>query len=105
MASSGITMHSAPKTIGDLPVLSWTPIDLRHRVTGACRHFNVSTGSDDSIPNIIAIVGGGAAGFYLMRFAEGWQFITDTWHETLDEALRQAEFEYNGVSGTWQAPT
>ena len=39
-----------------------------------------------------------------MRFADGWQFITDTWHETLDEAFRQAEFEYEGVSGTWQAP-
>jgi hypothetical protein len=22
-----------------------------------------------------------------MRFAEGWQLITDTWHETLEEAF------------------
>jgi hypothetical protein len=94
-------MHP-PKTVGELPVLHWTSIDVRHRVTGACRHFNASTGSDDPTPSTIAIVGGGATGFYLMRFASGWQFITDTWHETLDEAFRQAEFEYEGVSNTWQ---
>ncbi len=27
--------------------------------------------------------------------------ITDTWHATLEEALEQAEFEYEGVSKTW----
>lgn len=59
-------------------------------------------GANDPTPNIIAIVGGSSTGFYLMRFAEGWHFITDTWHETLDEAFEQAEFEYEGVSQTWQ---
>ena len=43
-------MHPVPKTMGDLPVLHWTPIDSRHRITGACRHFDLSTGSDDPVP-------------------------------------------------------
>jgi len=29
--------------------------------------------------------------------------VTDTWHETLEGALRQAEFEYEGVTATWIA--
>jgi hypothetical protein len=39
-----------------------------------------------------------------MRFDKDWQFITDTWHESLEEAFRQAEFEYEGVSKTWREP-
>jgi hypothetical protein len=31
-----------------------------------------------------------------------WHHITDTWHESLEEAKRQAEFEYEGVSATWR---
>jgi hypothetical protein len=95
-------VSKAPTKIDDLPVLQWTPIDSRHRVPGSCRHFNMSTDFVDPTPNIIAIVGGGPSGFYLMRFAEGWKFITDTWHQTLDEAFAQAEFEYEGCGRTWQ---
>lgn len=97
-------MNPVPTMIGEFPVLHWTTIDSRHRVTGACRHFNLITDTDDPVPSAIAIVGGGTVGFYLMRFAEGWRCITDTWHETLEEAFDQAEFEYEGVSLTWQEP-
>jgi hypothetical protein len=27
--------------------------------------------------------------------------VTDTWHETLDEAKEQAEYEYEGIRNTW----
>ena len=30
-----------------------------------------------------------------------WNTVTDTWHETLEDALEQAEFEYEGVAETW----
>lgn len=92
--------HSIPKEIGGLPVVRWSPIDTRHRVTGACRHFDLSKGTEDPVPAIVAIVGRGP-NFYLMRFDNEWQFITDTWHESLDGALAQAEFEYEGISNTW----
>ena len=29
---------------------------------------------------------------------EGWNAVTDTWHETLEDAKAQAEFEYEGVN-------
>ena len=92
--------QSVPKTIGDLPVVSWSPIDERHRVTGACRHFDGLTGIDDPTPSFVAIVGQ-PENYFLMRFTKAWEFITDTWHRSLDEARHQAEFEYAGVSATW----
>ena len=41
------------------------------------------------------------SGFYLFGCDEQWKCITDTWHQTLDEAMQQAEFEYEGVTETW----
>lgn len=42
------------------------------------------------------------AAFYLFHCNDLWQVIADTWHETLEAAMRQAEFEYRGVRA-WQA--
>jgi len=95
---------SIPKQMRDKSVLHWSPIDERHSVTGACQHFNLSTGQPDPAPNFVAIVSNSSGSFYLARFDRSWQFITDTWHESLDEALHQAEFEYKGVSLTWRPP-
>lgn len=36
-------------------------------------------------------------GFYLFYCDENWDAITDTYHETLDEAIEQAEFEFDPV--------
>ena len=44
----------------------------------------------------------GETAFYLFGCDEAWQTITDTWHETLEEAQDQAEFEYAGVTATWR---
>jgi hypothetical protein len=43
----------------------------------------------------------GDHGFYLFGCDADWQSVTDTWHQTFDEAKGQAEFEYDGVSDTW----
>ena len=46
----------------------------------------------------------GEESVYLFGCDADWNEITDTWHETLEEALAQAEFEYEGSSGTWIVP-
>jgi hypothetical protein len=43
----------------------------------------------------------GEEAFYLFGCDADWQNVTDTWHQTLDDAQHQAEFEYEGVSETW----
>jgi hypothetical protein len=87
--------------IGGARVIHFTPIDGRHQHTGGCRQI------------VAGILQGSAAGlaicqyegercFFLFGCDADWNSMTDTWHETLDEALSQAEFEYVGVSKTWQ---
>lgn len=97
------SMMSAPKGIGGAKVVLYTPIDGGHRHTGNCRQI------------VAGVLMGAAAGlairryegedlFYLLCCDENWETLTDTWHQTLEEAKGQAEFEYEGVSGTWQKP-
>jgi hypothetical protein len=95
-------LRPAPDRIGGAKVLWFSPIDHRHRPTG-CRHL---VGED---------LQGAAAGlaiceyenedaFYLFGCDAEWKSVTDSWHPTVEEARRQAEFEYEGVSATWQEP-
>ena len=87
--------------MGGLDVVCYTHIDGRHRHTGRCRQ------------SIRGVVQGPASGLAICRDADGfllfgcdgrWEAVTDTWHETIEDALRQAEFEYEGVSQSWVYP-
>jgi hypothetical protein len=40
-------------------------------------------------------------GYYLIRHTESGEFAGDTWHETREDALHQAEFEYGGRIASW----
>ena len=40
--------------------------------------------------------------YYLLYCDEQWTALTDTWHETLEGAKQQAEFEYEGISQAWE---
>jgi hypothetical protein len=94
-------MKIPPKEIGGGRVICFTPIDERHRHTGNCRQI------------VAGVLQGPAAGlaicqcagedcYYLFGCDNDWNTVTDNWHQTIDEALEQAEFEYEGVSQTWQ---
>jgi hypothetical protein len=41
------------------------------------------------------------AGFYLFYLNEKNEVMTDTWHETIEEAMDQAEWEFQIVSDEW----
>jgi hypothetical protein len=43
-----------------------------------------------------------SSGFYLFRYSATGEFGGDTWHETLEEAKRQAEFEYGIEDPDWE---
>ena len=38
----------------------------------------------------------------LFRYTSSGEFAGDTWHESLDQAKDQAEFEYESALGPWQ---
>ena len=94
-------MRPIPRTINDANVVCFTPIDRRHRPTGACRH------TVDGVPQppfaALAVCRyGDDGGYYLLYCDEEWNAVTDTWHATVEDAIAQAEFEFEGTSATWE---
>lgn len=65
-------MSSVPATLGDLPVVS---ADADHRV--AICHDAEATG-----------------GYFVFGCDRDWMTETDSWHETLEDAIRQVKFEH-----------
>jgi hypothetical protein len=45
---------------------------------------------------------GEAQEYYLFGCDADWNVVTDTWHQSLDEAKDVAEFQYEGVNSTWK---
>ena len=96
-------MEAAPKQIGGSTVVLFTFIDGRHGRTGNCRQI-VAGVVQGPAAGLAICQADGENGFYLFGCDEHWSSITDTWHQTIEEAMGQAEFEYEGVAATWQRP-
>ena len=96
-------MNPQPREIGGLRVILYSPIDQRHRFTGDCRQVVGGVAWGPAAGLAICQYDGDTA-FYLFGCDADWFSVTDTWHETIEEAKSQAEFEYAGVSQTWQRP-
>ncbi len=52
------------------------------------------------LPDVLMIVGNRDV-FYLLRFLSSGEEVGDTWHQTVEEAKRQADLEYEGCVGRW----
>jgi hypothetical protein len=94
------TMKEPPNLVGGARLVRWSVIDDRHRFTGNCRQIVAGILQGPAAGLAICQYAGETA-FYLFGCDAEWNTVTDTWHETLKDALKQAEFEYEGVSGTW----
>ncbi|MBN9659006.1 MAG: hypothetical protein J0H49_12555 [Acidobacteria bacterium] len=72
----------------------------QHKGIGAARHF--VGGQQAPRPSRLAIGAYGKnAGFYLLYYDEDDMEITDTYHNSVDEAQAQAEFEFGIVRAEW----
>ncbi|WP_052177634.1 hypothetical protein [Methylotenera sp. G11] len=96
-------MQPVPSTVGGAKVICCTAIDLRHRHTGNTKQIvdGVVLGPTSGLA-ICQYEGEDA--FYLFGCDENWNSLSDTWHETLEDAKEQAEFEYEGTLKTWILP-
>lgn len=94
-------MIPPPDFLDNAKVVRWSVIDDRHCATGNCRH--VVRGELQGPAAGLAICRyDDETAFYLFGCDAVWNVVTDTWHETLDDALKQAELEYEGITATWQ---
>lgn len=90
---------SIPRSIGGAKLIMWAAIS-DDMAAGECgiRPPNGSL----PIPRFVAIAADAGGPFvYLFRCSGDWSVTSDTWHESLEDALRQAEHEYRGVGERW----
>lgn len=81
-------------------MVCYSPIDERHRFTGKTRQI-VNGQLMGAMAGLAICQPGGSSEFYLFGCDADWTVVTDTWHQSLDEAKDQAKFEYEGISQTW----
>ncbi len=76
--------------------------------TGAAAHYEGRLEGDALIkteqlpPAAIVEIQDSEHGFYLLRFDAEGDFVGDTWHPTLEEAKRQALFEFELEDQGWR---
>lgn len=95
-------IREAPTVVGGAATVVYVRIGEGHRPTGGCRH---SVGGRELGPVAGLAIGQYArdSGYYLFYCDADWNTLTDTYHDTLDDAKDQAEFEYEGVGASWKA--
>ncbi len=95
-------MKPPPDLVENARVLLYTPIDSRHQHTGATRHV-VAGELLGSVAALAICQYPAEPGVYLFYCSAAWEAITDTWHESVEDARAQAAFEYIGVEATWSS--
>jgi hypothetical protein len=98
-----------PEEIGGATVLRLAVVDENVRPTGATKHLLGAIVGGELVPGrplgpfaALAIVRySDCEGYYLLYLDEVWDEVTDTWHETVEDAMRQAEWEYQGITEKW----
>lgn len=96
-------MNNPPVEIGGTRVLYYAVFDGRCRPTGNCKHC-VAGKAIEPAAGLVIGQHGSDQGYYLLYCDRNWAAVTDTWHQTLEDAMHQAEFEYDGVSYFWLSP-
>jgi hypothetical protein len=94
-------MNAPPSILNGARLLYYTTIDERHVSTEKTTH---------RVNNVVLAPAAALAvcqyenddSFYLFYCDENWEPMTDTWHQTLEDAFHQVEFEYKGVTETWE---
>jgi hypothetical protein len=94
-------MQPCPDRIfGEALVVFWAIVgpDVQH--TGNTRH-SVDGRVIGPASGLAICATSNGNGVVLFSCDTNWEYMTDTWHRTVEEAQRQAEFEYAGL--TWQS--
>lgn len=87
---------SVPAQLDDAAVRFVAALGVDQRNTGATWH---SVGVDHFAYLAIATYAGDR-GWCLFYCSAEWEVLTDTYHDSLDEAIAQADFEFTGLTFT-----
>lgn len=98
-----VVSKSPPRKIGAAEVITFTSIDSGSHRTNNPRQL-VGGRQLGSTAGFAIGRYAGEPGYYLFYCDADWNPFNNTWHETVEDAKRTVEFEYEGVSKTWQSP-
>jgi len=86
----------------DYNVLCHIRLESGHQSTGRTRHYFGT--SELPPPRELRIVQYPEdPGYYLLYFNESGEELTDTYHESMTQAMAQAEWEFGIQPGEWHA--
>jgi hypothetical protein len=89
--------------MSDYVVVRQVVLTGSHRPTGRTRHYRGST--ELPAPSTLRIIQlPPASGYYLLYLDREERELTDTYHDTLDDAMAQAEWEFSVRPEEWTEP-
>lgn len=75
-------------------------------ITGTTRHRVVTTDGLADVPPVVRVrIEEDRFGVFLFRFDATGAMVADTWHQTVNEAKGQANFEYMIKESDWTEAT
>jgi hypothetical protein len=94
-------MSAAPAEIDGATVVAYAVVDESVRPTGGTVH-RVAGDILEPAARLAICCYEHSAGYYLFYCDYNWQVLTDTYHDNLEAAKSQAEFEYSGITPRWR---
>lgn len=93
------SVKEAPDIVGGAKVVLYVSLEGMNP-TGRTEHIHIGKAVEPTVGLAICKYDN-EEGYYLFGCDANWNSVTDTWHENIDDALEQAEWEYEGLSGSW----
>jgi hypothetical protein len=87
---------STPNVLDGAKVLQTAAVSDK-QATGATRHLRDGGSLSLRITRLAMAKYDTGPGIYLFYCDASWAVLTDTFHDSVDDAREQAEFEYEGV--------
>lgn len=94
-------MKTIPNEIGQAKVLEYVVLSEHHEPTGNTRH-EITGEQINQFYGLAICKYKEDPGYYLFYCDESWIERTDTYHDSLEEAKEQAEFELVGTITDWE---
>jgi hypothetical protein len=91
-------MNDIPATIGNARVICYAVVNLLNNSNAEGNDRKLIAGFAICQPEK-------EPGYYLFSCDANWKEFADTWHESIDDAIDQAEYECNGISKLFQKAT
>ena len=93
-------MLKPPIKIDGADVIAYIILNQKHQKSGKTSHY-INDALVTEFSGLAICKYADSEEFYLFYCNESWECITDTYHETVESAIDQAEFEFITSKSDW----